>query len=282
MDKKNIKNELNKVINEVSVSGEKETQKAQKVSKDENDAYYKDVEKKMSDYDKDLKTEDEDAIDPKKTNIEGDDKDYHDEMEIRNGQEMLNYDNDPGKTFEERAEMSIKGDSKMGNKTYTGKENGNTESVWGASDDKFGEKLVDTIKASKKKRDDATGTYNQFGDDIEMAPGAPKVTKKKIAVGEGMKRITYKKGPFNGVQNAINLIPEAFKVEGKKFELTDGNENYLVEWKDNHANILKASDKNMMSESFDKIKHLMGYKAETTLGTPTADERVSENNIVYR
>jgi len=103
MDKKIIKKELDKLVAEASIPGEKVTKRAQKGSKDQNSAYYKDVEGKMKDYDKNLKQEDEDAIDPKKTNIEGDTKEYHDEMEIRNGQEMLNYDNEPSDTFTDRA-----------------------------------------------------------------------------------------------------------------------------------------------------------------------------------
>ena len=178
MNKDNIKNELNRVISEIAVSGEKATKKAQRVSKKENDAYYKDVENKMSEYDKDLRNEDDDAIDPVKTNIEGDDKEYHDDMEIRNGQEMLNYDNDPGEKFTDRAIKSLEGDSTMGNKTYTGEENGNTESVWGASNDNFGKELGDKIRRAKKKRDDGTPARHQFGDDIETAEGDPQVKSK--------------------------------------------------------------------------------------------------------
>lgn len=283
MDKKTIKLELSKLITEEAVSGENVTKKVQKTSKKSNDAYYKDVEKKMKDYDKSLKSEDDEAIDPVKNEYEGSEKEYHDEMEIRNGQEMLNYDNEPGDKFTDRAIKSIEGDSTMGNKTYTGKENGNTESVWGASDDKFGEKLADTIRASKKKRDDGTPARHQFGDDIETAEGEPNIKNKKNALGEGMKRITFKK-PFDGVQNAIKLIPEAFKKDMKIFEMTDGNESYRMEWSgsltEGKVSIIKASDKNMISEDYAKIKHLMSYKSEDTLGTLTANDRVNENAIV--
>jgi len=283
MDKKIIKLELSKLVTEEAVSGENVTKKVQKISKKSNDAYYKDVKKKMKDYDKSLKNEDDDAIDPVKNKYEGSEQEYHDEMEIRNGQEMLNYDNEPGEKFMDRAIKSIEGDSTMGNKTYTGEENGNTESVWGASDDKFGEKLADTIRASKKKRDDGTTAMHRFGDDIEKADGDPEVKSKKNALGEGMKRITFKK-PFDGVQNAIKLIPEAFKKDMKVFEMTDGNESYKMEWKgsltEGKVSIINASDKNMISEDYAKIKHLMGYKSETTLGTPTANDRVNENAIV--
>jgi len=283
MDKKIIKLELSKLVTEEAVSGENVTKKVQKTSKKSNDAYYKDVEKKMKDYDNSLKNQDDDAIDPVKNEYEGSEQEYHDEMEIRNGQEMLNYDNDPGEKFTDRAIKSIEGDSTMGNKTYTGDENGNTESVWGASDDEAGKKLADTIRASKKKRDDGTPARHQFGDDIETAEGEPAVKNKKNALGEGMKRITFKK-PFDGVQNAIKLIPEAFKKDMKVFEMTDGNESYKMEWNgsltEGKVSIISASDKNMISEDYAKIKHLMGYKSETTLGTPTANDRVNENAIV--
>lgn len=279
MDKNIIREELSK-LTEINISGEKVTKRVQSVAKKQNKAYYKDVKKKMGDYDKALKSEDDDKIDPVKTNIEDKTKEYHDEMEIRNGQEMLNYDNTPSEQFTDRAIKGIEGDSTTGNKTYTGKENGNTESVWGASNDDFGKDLAKTIRSAKKKRDDGTPARHQFGDDIETAEGDPQVKTKKTAIGEGMKRIRFKT-PFDGVGNALKLIPEAFKVDGKKFELTDGNETYKVTWKgtvtEGKANVSGASDKNMISEDFAKIKHLMGYKPEDTLGTLSGEDRVNEN-----
>jgi len=44
-----------------------------------------------------------------------------------------------------------------------------------------------------------------------------------------MKRLRFKK-PFNGVENALNLIPESYKVDNKTFQMTDGNENYEIRW----------------------------------------------------
>ena len=44
-----------------------------------------------------------------------------------------------------------------------------------------------------------------------------------------MKRLTFKK-PFNGVNNALNLIPESYRVDNKVFEMTDGEESYRVRW----------------------------------------------------
>jgi hypothetical protein len=350
MNKNLIKDELKKLVSEEVVSGEKVTKQTQKVSKESNKAYYKDVEKKMADYDKNLKTEDDDAIDPVMNNYEGSEKEYHDEMEIRNGMEMNQYDREPSEKFKDRAKKALEGDSTMGNKTYTGKENGNTEEVWGASGGKhIGKEIAKAAAASAKKRADAVPSMTSFGDDIEMTNGnGKKVSARKIAtesiskeelrlaeaitvdikdgtkiqnvnsnqtytvtrkqgntvyasdnrgklvtidskafdsykIMESIKRIKFKK-PFDGVGNAIRLIPEAFKVNNKEFELTDGNENYRIKWKgtlsEGRATILSASDKNMVNESYAKIKHLMGYRSETTLGTPTASDRVNENKNI--
>ena len=285
MSKQIVKQELDKLIAEAAaaVSGEKVTKRAQNVSKTQNKAYYKDVEGKMKDYDKNLKQEDENSINPKKNNYEGSEKEYHDQMEIRNGQEMIQYDREPSEQFKDRAKKSLEGDSTMGNKTYTGKENGNTEEVWGASGGKhIGKEIVKAAKASAKKRAEGTPQFNSFGDDIENKPKGTNVPVKKIAT-EGMKRIKFKK-PFNGVGNALKLIPEAFRVDNKQFEMTDGSESYKIKWQgsltEGRAIVLEANSSDLMNEGFAKIKHLMGYKSENTLGTPTANERINENNRI--
>jgi hypothetical protein len=94
-----------------------------------------------------------------------------------------------------------------------------------------------------------------------------------------MKRLKFKK-PFNGFGNVLNLIPEGYRVEGKEeFEMTDGNETYRVKWSDGKGHILEASDKTMVSESLSRLKALMNYKPETTLGTSTGKERLAENDV---
>lgn len=285
MNKKIIKKDLDKLISEESISGEKITKRAQNISKKENNSYYKDVESKMSDYDKNLKQTDKDDVDPKKFNVEDEEKEYHEDMEIMNGQEMIQYDREPNKEFADRARKAIEGDSTMGNKTYTGDENGNTEPVWGASDAEFGKKLVDRANKSKKKRDDSIQTWNKFGSDFENSDEEPKAKSRKIATAknEGMKRIKFKK-PFNGVGNALKLIPEGFKVDNKKFELTDGDESYKIRWKgsltEGNAIILEATSKDFINESYNKIKHLMNYKSENYLGSIDGKGRVSENEIM--
>lgn len=283
MNKKMKKIELEKLVTEESVSGEKITKKAQKTSKDQNKSYYKDVEKKMGDYDKNLKQDGENKIDPKKTNIVDDSKEYHEDMEIMNGQEMIQYDSEPNEIFKDRAKKSIEGDSTMGNKTYTGDENGNTESVWGASDDDFGKNLLKKANDSAKKRADAITPTTSMGDDIEIdTRKGERVSAKKIAT-ESMKKLKFKK-PFDGVGNALNLIPESFKVNNKKFVMTDGQETYKIEWlgslNEGKAKILEANSKDFVNEDLNKIKHLMGYDSKSTLGVLDSSARIYENKRI--
>jgi hypothetical protein len=280
MDKTIIKQELDKLVAEQNISGEKVTKRAQNTSKDQNKAYYKDVEGKMKDYDKNLKQEDENEIDPKKVNVEGDEKEYHEDMEIMNGQEMIQYDGEPSEQFKDRAKKAIEGHATTGNDPEWA--NVIPADQQGFTGPDFGKELVKRATGSKDKRNDATGTFNQFGDDIEMSDKAPKISKKKIAT-ESMKRIKFK-SEFKGVGNALKLIPEAFRVDNKEFEMTDGKETYRMKWQgtlsEGKALVITANSKDLVNEDFAKIKHLMGYKAEDTLGTPTAQDRINENNNI--
>ena len=93
-----------------------------------------------------------------------------------------------------------------------------------------------------------------------------------------MKRLKFKK-PFNGMDNAKKLIPESYKVDGNEFEITDGNETYRVKWSSliNEGIILTSSNKGQINEDMNKIKHLMGFKSQDTLGTVKGADRLDEN-----
>jgi hypothetical protein len=91
-----------------------------------------------------------------------------------------------------------------------------------------------------------------------------------------MKRLTFKK-PFNGMDSALKLIPESYKVDGKEFQITDGIESYNIRWDINEATVLIAENKNLINEDMNKIKHLMGFKSQDTLGTLKGQERLNEN-----
>lgn len=254
------------------------------------------IAKEMDKYEKSLTKPDANAKEmaQNKFNYSTDEeKTYHDEMEIMNGLEMNKYDREPDKIFKERALEAIEGSSRMGNNP----EWANVVAKGQGGDPEFGKNLVKKIKSSEKKRNQQTPTTKMFGDDWEVVKdeghksyalegekAQPTINenKKNPQIKESMKRLKFKK-EFNGVGNAIKLIPESYKVDKKVFEMTDGNESYRVRWEgslnEGKAVILMASDKEMVNEDIQKMKHLMGYKSQETLGTVKGKDRITENDV---
>lgn len=93
-----------------------------------------------------------------------------------------------------------------------------------------------------------------------------------------MKRLKFKK-PFNGTENAKKLIPESYKIDGNEFEITDGIETYRIKWSTslNEGTVLMSSNKKLINEDVQKMKHLMGFKSQETIGTLKGKERIQEN-----
>jgi len=280
---------------EAKVPGIAQTEKVQKETGKENKGYYKDVEKKMAGYEKDTTKGGKDKIEPVMTNYTDDwAKEYHEDMEIMNGQEMLHYQNNPDKKFVERATMSIEGDAMMGNSPKWA----NIVEKGQGGDPDYGKTLVARIKSSQKKRQDATSALDQFGDDIEeknvgvagtKSAIKPSAAGKKVAVeskiekkgtimeSKKIKRLTFK-NEIGGLNNAKAIIPESYKVDKKVFEVTDGNENYRFRWegdKTGEAVALKSSVKTAVNEDMEHMKHLMGFKSD--LGRLNPVERLNEN-----
>lgn len=94
-----------------------------------------------------------------------------------------------------------------------------------------------------------------------------------------MKRLKFK-NPFNGFGNALKLIPENYRVEGKEFEMTDGKETYRIKWENNKGRVLSASDGKLVKEDINRLKQLMGYKSSDTLGLLEGKDRVKENQLL--
>lgn len=319
MDKNIIKNHLIKrFISEESTPGISVTDKAKKESEKINKAGVKAIEKDMTDYDKSLKQK-EKNMSKMATNkynyTDAAEKTYHDEMEILNGQEMIEYSREPGSEFQQRAEEAIVGSSRMGNAI-----GGNAEAVWGASSDDFGKKLVKRIKDSSKKRAEAEiQTYGMgdvqipTGNKVQTATTAISASKPKgdatkpmqsasekpktktvkenndnnnSQIKESMKRLKFKK-EFEGanttqkIGHALTLIPEGYRVDKKEFEMTDGTVTCKVRWEGNlnegKAVILLAADKTKINEDISRMKALMGYKSEDTLGLVKGNKRLDEN-----
>ena len=277
------KGEIENIIKEEEAFTLGKTKSVQKETGKFNDDYYKEVTKKFKDYDEPLKAtekENSDAV-MKYTNSE-ENQEYHDEYEILNGLEMTIYGNDPGEKFRDRAEKAIAGDSTMGNNPEWA--NVVTADQAGFTGPEFGKNLIDRIKSRQKKSDAEAEKWNGMGD-VSIPLGKPK--KPNFAISENkkqvkMKRLRFKK-PFTGVENALRLIPESYKVDNKTFQMTDGNEKYEIRWEGNitegSAIILKASDKVLMNEDMQKMKHLMQYNSKDTLGNLRGKERINENKV---
>jgi len=402
MDKNIIKSYLVKAfLSEEATPGIKVTAAVKKESGKINKDGVKAIEKDVTAYDKALKQTDKEnkSMGENKFNYTDDnEKVYHDEMEILNGQEMVEYNSEPSEEFTKRAKEGIEGSSRMGNE-----KGGNAEAAFGASSDDFGKDLVKRIKSSAKKRADAEIQTYGMGD--VQIPTGRKIQTSKIAVNENnteensisemgrtpnaiknqlgygythfavfkldgkiadgwdyknlydkfdktydndsikyyskqdlsdnypenkpsdfkivtrnflekkginitdtnnwfkhgmedntnntlennnnnnqikesMKRLKFTK-EFKGVGNALKLIPEAYRIDNKEFEMTDGNETYRIRWEgtltEGRAVIITASDKKMINEDMQKMKHLMGYKSQDTLGLLKGNARVDEN-----
>lgn len=287
MDKKNIKKHLTSTFlsEDKKPVGLSNTEKVQADSKKFNNANQKEVAKEMKGYEKSL----EKGTEPVKYENDKEQQEYHDEMQIMNGLEMNRFQNDPGKTFKERAEKAIAGDASMGNSPDYA--NVVTADQAGFTGPDSGKNLVKKIKSSKEKRDKASELSNKNTTSVDStdfkdssmnnkSPKSVAISENKINKKSKMKRLVFKK-EFKGVGNALNLIPETYKVNGKQFHMTDGNEKYEIRWEgsltEGRAIVLKASDKNLMNEDMENMKRLMGYKSQDTLGTVKGADRIDEN-----
>ena len=118
MDKNLIKEHLRKTfVSEADTPGISVTEKAKKESGKINKQGLKDYAKVVE---KDTKKEDKEMSNNKFNYTDKFQKTYHDEMEIMNGQEMLQYDMKPSEEFKEKAKEGIEGSSKMGNENKVG------------------------------------------------------------------------------------------------------------------------------------------------------------------
>ncbi len=191
------------------------TEKIIKDSGKENKKAMKDVEKKMKDYTK-VEGEEENKDVVKKYNYNKEQKELHDIGELQKGSIINTKIKGETKEYKERQKMAIEGDSTMGNA-----KEGNVANV--VPSDQAGFKGPDgdkeTYKNSEKfkeKRDDAEAVYTspQIGidgadfSDTQIEKLAKQDKEEEEKVNEGMKRLVFKK-EFNGVENALKLIPES-------------------------------------------------------------------------
>jgi len=281
MDKNKIKNLLsNKFVNEAKDEkpiGLTKTENIKNQNKKTNSSALKDVNSKLKDY---TNTSDsnrtENGKEIKKRELSKKEQDNHENLENFPGSmAALDYDLPIDEKFADRFKKSLVGDSTMGNSNEYA--NVVQDKVWGG-DPNFGQSLVDKTKEMSKVQQNVVGGGNtMFPFGVKNGNYAINENNKK----EKMKRLVFKK-PFNGLNNALNLIPESYRVDDKEFEMTDGTETYRVRWEgtltEGRAIITNETNINLVNESIDKIKHLMNFKSEETLGTVKGRARLDENS----
>ncbi len=139
-------------------------------------------------------------------------------------------------------------------------------------------------QAAKKPEADIAGDNYEDSDRAQKGRNVQYENKIKTTpqIKETMKRLKFK-SEFKGVGNALKLIPESYRTDNKVFEMTDGNESYKIRWEgsltEGRAIVLVASDKNMVNEDIQHMKHLFGYKSQDTLGTVKGKARIDENQV---
>lgn len=291
MNKDLIKEYLNAtfLVEETKAPGLKSTEAIQKDDEDINKEAMKDVEKKMEEYLDGITGEKENEEVVKKYNYSDEQKELHDVGELQKGSIINTKIKGETEEYKERKEKAVKGDSTMGN-AKTGDEVANVipGDQAGFKGPEGDEETYDNSEKFKKKNAEVEAPFTTFQvgidgadfSDAAIASAAKKVNESK------MKRLVFK-NEFKGVENALKLIPESYKIDNKTFQMTDGNEKYEIRWEgdinEGRAIVLSASDKNLVNEDMQKMKHLMGFKSQETLGNLKGSERINEdesfNNI---
>lgn len=212
-------------------------------NKKENEKEYKNTEEKLKPYKEDLKKEEV------KENIKPDNRTElqkkYIEQESRLDNLDLNYDTEPSDEFKKRTKESVAGkENEEGNEV--------NKEIWDKSTEK---------NQTREDINQEAGAMRTFGNVAFKVDGKP--ASKKTVTAESKKRLVSKK-PFENEQKALKLIPEAFKVNGYNFELTDGNITYDIIWESTfgkgYPNILSVSNKEEKSKLLESMQSLINYK----------------------
>ena len=223
--------------------------KVHKEDKKDEEAYFKDVEKKMKDFQKTSEAEPSqigEAFDPPKVNREDNQtepEEVYSTEALGPGMLALKYDNEGTPVhdkFEERMD-DLNGDD-LTYKKLKG----------------YGEKYL-------KHKYEAPDEYHY----------TPKVRVTDKAVNETYmdvleENIFKVKGTIKSKEQVINLVnklPERVRVDETVFAVTDGENQYRLIWEggsNGEAVITHEKNNNLVNENIQKMKHLWGFKSSDT------------------
>ena len=224
--------------------------KVHKEDKKDEDTYFKDLEKKMKDFQKTSEAEPSqigEAVDPPKVDREDDQtepEDVYDTEALGTGMQALKYDNEGTEVydkFEERMEDLNDDDA-----TY--------------------EKLKKYSEKYLKHKYEEPDEYHY----------SPKVRETEKPINENkilsdLEENVFKvKGTIKSkeqVLSLVNKLPERVRVDETVFAVTDGENEYRLIWEgsdDGEAVITHEKNINIVNESINKMKHLWEFKSSTS------------------
>lgn len=235
--------------------------KVHKEDKKDEEAYFKDVEKKMKDFQKTSEAKPSqigEAFDPPKVNREDDQtepEEVYSTEALGPGMLALRYDNrgtEVHKNFEKRVD-DLNGDD-LTYKKLKG----------------YGEKYL-------KHKYETPDEYHY----------TPKVRVTDKAINETYvdvleENIFKVKGTIKSKEQVIDLVdrlPERVKIDETIFAVTDGENEYRLIWEgqeDGEAIITHEKNVNIVNESINKMKHLWEFKSSNS-----SKKVVKENDDVF-
>lgn len=232
------------------------------VSKKENEKAYADIKKETEKYDGGLT----------KKNVADTRKDNAQSKNDNLGMHDLRFDS-INKPFMDRVKSQMKGYvSKQAEDAHKDDEFGN------ATFDKEGE-FYDKAKKHAEESKEGHDKASEIGltgrelnkKDIEDQDKNMYENKNKI------KMLSFKNTKFISEGHMMTMIPDEYKVEGKKFIMRDGSDNqYLVEWKE-EPKVTKKLNMTLVNEQKERMKKLWGYKSPEAK-TSTSNFRIQEDN----
>ncbi len=206
--------DLFSVIAEEFITQDKNTKKNGKESGSTNKQHYKDVDKKMKGYTKDM---------GKGVNIHPDTPATEGDNYRRLGMDSLKYDNQPSDDFIERAKEGITGSTRMGNAA--------SDPINDKEGQDYRKKQLKGIQDKNKFNNKNNGfdgrAVVQMGDDIELSKAAP--APKKTAFESKTKILHFKKTIFESQEHIDRLIPESYKT-GRVTVKDAKNNTYVVDY----------------------------------------------------
>lgn len=209
-------------------------------NKSNNDKAYKDAKKRAKDFDGGGK--------------EGYWKGNAEYKKVDDNRTTLGYNPDSvSKEYKERIEAQAKG--------YTSRqemENG----IEKQGDYEDNDKIRKEIEKSETDKREKLEIGKKSGLTASKVPA--ETFKKEELYEANYPTAWFKKTTFLTEGHMMSIIPDEFKKEGKMFNMKDKTEsNYLCEWKDSKAVIVKHTNPNGMNESINRMKELWGYKPDS-------------------